>query len=441
MPAARLLTGEEAERALAGLGEGRQAQYGLSGMGRPLWAWQLPARQPEQLRVLAYGYAHPDEPQAASALPLLAERAQEYPQVSWCLVGCADPDGARRNQEWIRQPLTLSGVARGSWRPMREGAQLDYSFPVEARAHYHPPQGVSGKPPARPESLALAALLEEFSPDLVVSGHGSVLSGSFDYSNHSPSHWLQREFRRLDQRLGIPRHRGEQTDPGTPWQPGQHDWLAELSLDERQQSLEARLGRRLRANERFAGGVSLAQWMETRLPGASVLTPEAPLFTHPDWGDPRPCGSSRGELAGRALARSERLTSRLEQYHLKVEESLEPEWRIEREETYSWLSRTRAQLSESLAHSQQWSREASRAERACWEWRARWELAWQLGQDCRERTRAGLDPQPLQQLWAELELESLPLQLVPPQAIVESVSGRVLLRVEELLGERAPAHA
>ncbi|WP_329061752.1 M14 family zinc carboxypeptidase [Streptomyces sp. NBC_01429] len=84
---------------------------------------------------------------------------------AWHFVLCADPDGARRNERWIKGPMTLSHHFRNFYRPGFAG-QPEW-LPTEPGAA------------ALPETAALLGLQDELRPYLQCSLHGVDVGGTF----------------------------------------------------------------------------------------------------------------------------------------------------------------------------------------------------------------------------------------------------------------------
>ncbi|WP_282693519.1 M14 family zinc carboxypeptidase [Streptomyces sp. CC208A] len=142
-------------------------EIGRSRAGRAVTMLTLPGG-PKQ--VLVIGAPHPNEPIGLAVIPALARYIAEHPQareeVSWHLVGCADPDGVAANQDWwsTTWPPTLESYHRGMYRPVA-AAQPEWTFPSPAFDA------------TLPETRALMSVIDDLRPALTVSLHGSDSGG------------------------------------------------------------------------------------------------------------------------------------------------------------------------------------------------------------------------------------------------------------------------
>ena len=120
--------------------------------------------------VLVIGAPHPNEPIGLAVIPALARYLAEHPQareeVSWHLVGCADPDGVAANEDWWAStwPPTLEDYHRGLYRPQAR-CQPEWTFPTPAFDT------------TLPETRALMRVIDDVRPTLTVSLHGSDTGG------------------------------------------------------------------------------------------------------------------------------------------------------------------------------------------------------------------------------------------------------------------------
>ena len=266
--------------------------------------------EPERT-MLAWGYPHPDEPIGATGLLILGEMARRgrlNDLQGWRLVllPCADPDQARR-QLWLSGDGSARDWAAGVWRPTHLGLEVDYGFPIDwppflqvptydGRCHteeqcklvHGGPPCPQGERPWRtlPESLALAAAIDRFRPELIASMHSTHTSGDYTFL-------LRREDARVfDDLLAIPeasgtgRHLGEPIDRGRRWRNNAPDLIRELTLKNRQSALERRKG--YKPGFLYAGNAAAAAYIEALDWPAQFVCPETALFRHPDFSDPNP---------------------------------------------------------------------------------------------------------------------------------------------------------
>ncbi|MEV7682297.1 M14 family zinc carboxypeptidase [Streptomyces sp. NPDC088341] len=92
-------------------------------------------------------------------------RPARFTDTTWHFVLCLDPDGARRNERWLKGPMTFSQHYRNFFRPGFDG-QPEW-LPTEP-----------GTEPM-PETRALLGLQDELRPYLQCSLHGVDVGGSF----------------------------------------------------------------------------------------------------------------------------------------------------------------------------------------------------------------------------------------------------------------------
>ncbi|MFB7025938.1 MULTISPECIES: M14 family zinc carboxypeptidase [unclassified Streptomyces] len=143
------------------------SEIGRSREGRPMTMLTV---QGGPKHVLVLGAPHPNEPIGLTVVTTLARYLTEHPQaredVSWHLVGCADPDGVAANQNWWAStwPPTLEDYHRGLYRPVA-AAQPEWTFPAP------------GFDATLPETRALMRVIDTVRPALTVSLHGSDTGG------------------------------------------------------------------------------------------------------------------------------------------------------------------------------------------------------------------------------------------------------------------------
>ncbi|MFJ5772816.1 M14 family zinc carboxypeptidase [Streptomyces sp. NPDC093094] len=190
--------GELAARAAALVerraGDARLAPAGTSRAGEPLWL--LSAGHGER-QVLVVAGPHANEPVGGATALRLAERVLARPEltdgVTWNLLLCVDPDGLRRNEDWLHGPYTLGNYFRHFFRPgfLEQPEWL--------------PDGAAAA--ALPETRTLLRLQDELKPFLQVSLHGVDVGGGFvEITRDLPG--LDRRLARTAARLGIPRELG-----------------------------------------------------------------------------------------------------------------------------------------------------------------------------------------------------------------------------------------
>ncbi|MFD7894868.1 M14 family zinc carboxypeptidase [Streptomyces sp. NPDC059743] len=92
-------------------------------------------------------------------------RPARFTDTAWHFVLCLDPDGARRNERWLKGPMTFAQHYRNFFRPGFAG-QPEW-LPTEPGAE------------PMPETRALLGLQDELRPYLQCSLHGVDVGGSF----------------------------------------------------------------------------------------------------------------------------------------------------------------------------------------------------------------------------------------------------------------------
>lgn len=258
--------------------------------------------------VVGYGYVHPNEPIGATGLAILAEGlAKGDPELDalnarFHMVFCANPDMADWNEDWINQPIDMDQFVRGSFRPTVGNSEVDFSFPMprwesadgdvalEHQAGYQhtDADGNVVLEAPRSESVALADLIAAAKPDLVVSMHNFHTGGAYTFLGRKPSDELADALSAVPVACGIPRQLGEKVDSGRRWRRSAPDVFQEPTLEEQARSIRKIDG--FEPGQTWLGHASASQFMEVVAPDAQFIIPEAPHFSHPDFGDTSPLG-------------------------------------------------------------------------------------------------------------------------------------------------------
>ncbi|MFJ2744812.1 M14 family zinc carboxypeptidase [Streptomyces sp. NPDC087440] len=143
------------------------AQAGLSRGGDPL---HLVTVRGGPLRVLVVGGPHPNENIGLAVLAalgrLLSLRPEASSQVSWYLMPCLDPDGARLNTWTQHNGAPMESYHRQFFRPSRAD-QAEWALPQ------------SGAAARLPEAAALARVIDTVRPHVYLSLHNSDSGGTF----------------------------------------------------------------------------------------------------------------------------------------------------------------------------------------------------------------------------------------------------------------------
>ncbi|MGW4410368.1 M14 family zinc carboxypeptidase [Nonomuraea sp. NPDC004702] len=124
------------------------------------------------------GMPHPNEPTGTLGALALGELLAEDPSLVkelglvWHLVPCVDPDGAALNYGWYAGPYTRRHYAEHIYRPPFP-EQYEWTF---SRPDLDPP----GLDPI-PESAAVAAVIDNLRPTLLITMHNGETGGLFAY--------------------------------------------------------------------------------------------------------------------------------------------------------------------------------------------------------------------------------------------------------------------
>jgi hypothetical protein len=254
---------------------------GSSRQGDPLWCLTIHRRPGEEPgaapEALAFGLPHPNEPIGGLTALHLAERLCSDADLRarlghrWRIVDCADPDGLRLNEGWLRGPFTRAHYARHFYRPAGTD-QVEWTFPINHEdAYFDDPI---------PETQALMRLIDEHRPQLVASLHNSELGGAY-YWLSRPEPALHPVLQEVPAHLGIPLHRGE---PEAPDLVMLDDAIYEATaLAKAYQETQAR-------GEPWLYGGGSTTWYANRW-GALMLVSELPY-----WHDPRAAHTEPSEI-------------------------------------------------------------------------------------------------------------------------------------------------
>ncbi|MGW4879314.1 M14 family zinc carboxypeptidase [Streptomyces sp. NPDC004262] len=170
----------------------RLHRIGTSRAGAPLWLLSIGHGSRHTLVVAG---PHANEPVGGATVLRLADRVLADPRytddadVTWNLLLCLDPDGARRNEGWLAGPYTLGHHFRNFFRPgfLEQPEWL--------------PDGADAA--ALPETRALLDLQDELRPFLQFSLHGVDIGGGFvELTDDLPG--LAPRLAHTASRLGIP---------------------------------------------------------------------------------------------------------------------------------------------------------------------------------------------------------------------------------------------
>ncbi len=176
--------------------DARLRRVGTSRAGTPLWLLSVGHGSRQALAVAG---PHANEPVGGATVLRLAERVLADPRLhegadaTWNLLLCLDPDGLRRNEDWMQGPYRLGSYFRHFFRPgfLEQPEWL--------------PDGADGA--TLPETRALLDVQDELRPFLQCSLHGVDVGGGFVELTHDLPGLAQR-VAHAAARLGIPRELG-----------------------------------------------------------------------------------------------------------------------------------------------------------------------------------------------------------------------------------------
>lgn len=248
--------------------------------------------------MLAWGFPHPDEPLGSEALVWLGESllGKSLTLEDWrvVIVLCPDPDQVSR-QLWLAGPLTALDFVSGCWRPEHLGREVDYGFPLDHQEFYWPADAVGSPRPDEdgyktatpfsplPESLALAAAIERFRPNLVFSMHSTHSGGDYTFLLQEEDRELLHAIKQMPEACGLWRHLGEPIDKGQPWLEDSPDLIREQNLDWFRRGLRSHSW--FDEDLCYGGNHSAAAFIESILPDSQFICPESTLFRSPLFAD------------------------------------------------------------------------------------------------------------------------------------------------------------
>ncbi len=234
--------------------------------------------------VVVAGGVHPNEPigfhTVLALLRLLTSEGEftEPLDLTWHIVPCIDPDGARLNESWFADPSDRVAYFRGFYRPAPD-EQVEWSFPFEyAGATFDRPM---------PETRALMRLFDEVRPDVFMGLHNAEIGGVYYYVGDDDPVIVD-ALAAIPAALGLPLDVGEPEGPELQQiRPAvfrallareSYDYLSSLGLD---------------IPDPIGGGGS-ADYLERY--GTYSLVAELPYWSHPDAADTRPSGRPYREV-------------------------------------------------------------------------------------------------------------------------------------------------
>ncbi|NUR83466.1 MAG: dehydrogenase [Nonomuraea sp.] len=232
---------------------------------------------------LVIGGPHANEPVGFLTVLRLARLLCEGERhgLTWHLIGCVDPDGARLNEGWYGGPFTVAHHHRHVYRPALAD-QPEWTFPVNlGRKRFDRPL---------PETRALMRVIDDLRPAFLFSLHNADFGGAyFQISRDLPG--LPEALADLALAHGVPLDLApidtlgyQVAGPGvTLLPPADRTDFADT------------------AAERAEYGA--ASWHYADRHGTFTLIAEVPLWTSPGCDDRAPAGVSQRELLEDAIVR------------------------------------------------------------------------------------------------------------------------------------------
>lgn len=256
-------------------------RIGTSRLGEPLHEYVVGSGSRHALVV---GGVHPNEPIGFHTARVLAEHLLAEPDffdrfgMTWHIVPCIDPDGARLNEGWFANPGDRSHYARHFYRPAPQ-EQVEWSFPLNYKnAYFDRPM---------PETDAVMRLMVETSPALLVGLHNAELGGVYYYVSRELPGAVD-ALHAIPAALGLPLDAGEPESSDltalapavfrAPLATEHYDHLEALGVDP---TVEV-------------GGGGSADYAAQF--GTLTLIAELPYWTHPDALDTNASGTSYDEV-------------------------------------------------------------------------------------------------------------------------------------------------
>lgn len=276
-------------------------EIGTSRLGDPLHCLTIGEGS---RHAIAYAMPHPHELVGGLTAIHLARRLCEDAGLrsrlgfTWHIVPCADPDGTRLNEPWLRGPFTRTRYARHFYRPAPD-EQVDWTFP---RA------GLQGRDDrVLPETSALMELIDHTQPAFLSSLHNAEAGGVYYYLSHGmPA--LYPALHEIPTVLGLP------LDAGEPEQPHVESLSTAVFRTSYPSSTSERAEQYGLAPSYSGAGASSADYALRH--GTVSLISEVPYWTHPDCGDPSPTDARYADALqdqGKALGEFAELLAEVQQ--------------------------------------------------------------------------------------------------------------------------------
>jgi hypothetical protein len=233
---------------------------------------------------LLFGFPHPDEPIGSMTLEYLSLKlarglAKEF-DFTWYIIKCADPDGARMNEQWFKGPFSPLNYALKFYRPPSY-QQIEWTFPIRhKRLNWNKPLA---------ETRAIMNLIDSSKPQMMASLHNSVLGGAYFYLT-SPCCSLYSKFQDMVMSQNIPIHQGE---PETPYLKKLDEGIFKMLNSEESYDFFDRFSDKNPASI-INYGTNSSDYAK-RKAGSFTIICEVPLFTDPRVADTRQSDVQRKE--------------------------------------------------------------------------------------------------------------------------------------------------
>jgi len=258
----------------------RLARVGTSRLGEPIESLVVGdgARH-----AIVFAFPHPNEPIGGLTATHLARQLCADAalcgsfDLTWHVIGCADPDGARLNEGWFGGPFTRTHYARNFYRPAGD-EQIEWTFPFQHKTAYFDA--------VLPETAALVRLIDRLRPAFMCSLHNSELGGAYYYLSR-PLAELYPVLQAIPTALGVPLHRGEAEGPSIKTLAA--GVFAEMRADEIYDYQES-LGQDMSA---FRSGASSSEYASRY--GTVTLIGELPYWTDAAADDTSPAPISHAQ--------------------------------------------------------------------------------------------------------------------------------------------------
>lgn len=155
----------------AAFGNGEELRLGTSRCGYPIPAFKIPG---QSQRAVFLGFPHPNEPLGELILEAVVQEAIDRyspnQTASWYLVPVWDLDGARENEAWWSDLVTVERMIDHWYRPA-PSEQVEWAFPLNYG-------GVRFARPG-PETEAVRRLLDVVQPEVLLSLHNGIFPGAY----------------------------------------------------------------------------------------------------------------------------------------------------------------------------------------------------------------------------------------------------------------------